>query len=168
MALTPAASVEASLRDSQVSCILTYEPLDTYKITTSVQDVTSGATAVFIGTTRNYFKGKIVTRLEYQAYSAIAIKTMMNIGKSAITGAFRSQHQPHAIQPTMRCAIHHRLGTVPIGEASIVIAVSSPHRKEAFLVCEEILEQVKLKAQIWKREYYEGEDESEAEWKANF
>jgi molybdopterin synthase catalytic subunit len=48
-----------------------------------------------------------------------------------------------------------------------VIAVSSPHRKEAFAVCEEILEEVKKKAQIWKREYYEGEDESEAEWKVN-
>lgn len=48
-----------------------------------------------------------------------------------------------------------------------VIAVSSPHRKEAFLACEFILEEVKRKAQIWKREYYEGEDESEAEWKAN-
>lgn len=67
----------------------------------------------------------------------------------------------------IRCSIHHRLGTVPIGEPSIVIAVSSPHRKEAFAVCEEILEEVKKKAQIWKREYYEGEGESEAEWKVN-
>jgi molybdopterin synthase catalytic subunit len=50
---------------------------------------------------------------------------------------------------------------------SLVIAVSSPHRKEAFVACEEILEDVKRKAQIWKREYYEGEDESTAEWKAN-
>lgn len=48
-----------------------------------------------------------------------------------------------------------------------MIAVSSPHRKEAFIVCEEILEEVKKKAQIWKREYYEGESESEAEWKVN-
>ena len=47
----------------------------------------------------------------------------------------------------------------------IVIAVSSPHRKEAFVACEQILEEVKRKAQIWKREYYEGEDESTAEWK---
>ncbi|PPQ82065.1 hypothetical protein CVT25_014606 [Psilocybe cyanescens] len=171
MALTPAASVEASLKDSQVICALTYEPLDTHKITTSVQDVTAGATAVFIGTTRNSFKGKTVTRLEYQAYSAIAIKTMFSIGHIAITGASRSEHQPQAdsivAQPLIRCAIHHRLGTVPIGEPSIVIAVSSPHRKEAFVACEEILEEVKRKAQIWKREYYEEEDDNEAEWKAN-
>lgn len=48
-----------------------------------------------------------------------------------------------------------------------MIAVSSPHRKEAFLACEQILEEVKLKAQIWKREFYEGEREEDAEWKAN-
>jgi molybdopterin synthase catalytic subunit len=56
---------------------------------------------------------------------------------------------------------------VPVGEPSIVIAVSSPHRKEAFVTCEQILEEVKQKVQIWKREYYEGEREEEAEWKAN-
>jgi molybdopterin synthase catalytic subunit len=50
---------------------------------------------------------------------------------------------------------------------AIVIAVSSPHRKEAFIACERILEEVKRRAQIWKREYYEGEDDSTAEWKAN-
>jgi len=50
---------------------------------------------------------------------------------------------------------------------NLVIAVSSPHRKEAFVACESILEDVKQRAQIWKREYYEGEDESTAEWKAN-
>ena len=59
------------------------------------------------------------------------------------------------------------MGTVPVGEPSIVIAVSSPHRKEAFIACEHILEEVKLKAQIWKREFYEGENDEDAEWKAN-
>lgn len=67
----------------------------------------------------------------------------------------------------IRCAVHHRLGTVPVGEASIVIAVSSPHRKEAFRICEDILEQVKAKAQIWKREYYANEREEDAQWKTN-
>jgi molybdopterin synthase catalytic subunit len=67
----------------------------------------------------------------------------------------------------IKCAIHHRLGTVPVGEPSIVIAVSSPHRKESFIACEHILEEVKLKVQVWKREFYEGEGEDTAEWKAN-
>ena len=54
-----------------------------------------------------------------------------------------------------------------MGDPSVVIAVSSPHRKEAFVACESILEDIKLKAQIWKREYYENDRGDEAEWKAN-
>ncbi|KAF4622971.1 hypothetical protein D9613_001762 [Agrocybe pediades] len=168
MSLKPEASVDAHFATETVECVLTNDSLNAAKITQSVQDVTAGATAVFIGTTRNSFKGKTVTRLEYQAYSAIAIKTMFKIGERALKSASRSDHQPdQSSTAVLRCAIHHRLGTVPIGEPSIVIAVSSPHRKEAFVACEEILEEVKRKAQIWKREYYDGEDENEAEWKAN-
>lgn len=69
--------------------------------------------------------------------------------------------------PILRCAVHHRLGTVDVGQPSIVIAVSSPHRREAFLACEYILEQVKLRAQIWKREFYDGEPSDNAQWKTN-
>ena len=67
--------------------------------------------------------------------------------------------------------IHHRLGPVPVGSPSIVIAVSSPHRQSAFRACEFILEQVKSRAQIWKREFYDcdGVDDCEADaiWKDN-
>jgi len=124
---------------------------------------------VFIGTTRNSFKGKVVTRLEYQAYSKLAIKTMSDILRTAHGSISRSDHHTasQATPSLIRCVVHHRLGTVPVREPSIVIAVSSPHRKEAFVACELILEEVKLKVQIWKREYYEGESEEDAEWKAN-
>lgn len=137
-----------------------------------------------------YSTGKKVTHLEYQAYSKLAIKTIANITENAIKSATRSEHQPltniNRVPSLIRCAIHHRLGTVAVGEPSIgeanrsaffygadylhgieVIAVSSPHRKEAFAASEEILEEVKQRAQIWKREYYEGEDENDAEWKEN-
>ncbi|KAG8219766.1 molybdenum cofactor synthesis 2 [Butyriboletus roseoflavus] len=151
------------------TCVLTYEPLNVDAIMRTVSDDNAGATAVFIGTTRNSFKGKVVTRLEYQAYSKLAIKTMVQILQDAREAASRSTHQPplHNVPSLISCTIHHRLGTVPVGEPSIVIAVSSPHRKEAFAACERILEDVKEKAQIWKREYYEGMEEEEAEWKAN-
>jgi len=110
-----------------------------------------------------------VTRLDYQAYSKLAIKTMADIIRTAHANHSRTSHHPEQSQVTslIRTAVYHRLGTVPVGEPSIVIAVSSPHRKEAFAACEFILEEVKQKVQIWKREFYEGEREEDAEWKAN-
>ncbi|KAF7784276.1 hypothetical protein Agabi119p4_441 [Agaricus bisporus var. burnettii] len=173
MSLPPAASVEGSLDTAEGKCVISHS-LNVQEIINSVQDDSAGAIAVFIGTTRNSFKGKVVTRLEYQAYTKMALKTMAEITHNASEFVTRSDHQPPSqtdltqSAALRRCAIHHRIGSVPVGEPSIVIAVSCPHRKEAFLICEKILEDVKLKAQIWKREYYEGEDESLAEWKQNY
>ncbi|TFK41212.1 molybdenum cofactor synthesis 2 [Crucibulum laeve] len=168
MDLPPSTSVEATFEIPEGICVLSYS-LNVQQIIQSVQDDAAGATAVFIGTTRNSFKGKTVTRLEYQAYSKLAIKTMASIVRDASQAIFRSDHQTKGqnVQPLIRCAVHHRLGTVLVGEPSIVIAVSSPHRKEAFVACEQILEDVKKKAQVWKREFYEGENEDTAEWKEN-
>ncbi|KAI0651933.1 molybdenum cofactor synthesis 2 [Trametes meyenii] len=169
----PPASVEARVETPEGTCALTYEPLDTQAIIRSVADDGAGATAVFIGTTRNSFKGRAVTRLDYQAYSKMAIKTMADILRDTHATYTRSDHHTASAasdaraSSLLRSAVHHRLGTVPVGEPSIVIAVSSPHRKEAIMACELILEEVKMKAQIWKREFYEGEREEEAEWKAN-
>ncbi|KAK7468848.1 hypothetical protein VKT23_003349 [Stygiomarasmius scandens] len=151
----PSASIEMSSDIPGATCALSYA-LDISSIIQSVNDDGAGANVHFIGTTRNSFQGKVVTRLEYQAYSKLAIKTMTEI----VHAAFENFK-------LIRCAIHHRLGTVEVGQPSIVVAVSAPHRKEAFRACEYILEEVKRKAQIWKREYYEGEDEDAAEWKSN-
>lgn len=164
----PVASVEARLETADGVSVLTYDKLDTQRIIASVGDDQAGATAVFIGTTRDSFKGKVVTRLDYQAYSKLAIKTMANILRDTRAQSSRSTHDAQGSTPSIiKCAVHHRLGTVPVGEPSIVIAVSSPHRKESFVACEYILEEVKRKAQIWKREFYEGEREEDAEWKEN-
>ncbi|KAI4523161.1 molybdenum cofactor synthesis 2 [Schizophyllum commune] len=155
------ASTDAVIEDDEGICVLTHNDLEVQDILACVQDDRAGAIASFIG--------KVVTRLEYQAYSKVAIKTMLSIIKSASTLSTRSEHSADGqeVTPIIRCAVYHRLGTVPVGEPSIVIAVSSPHRKEAFVACEYILEEVKRKAQIWKREYYEGEPEETAQWKAN-
>ncbi|KAF5374787.1 hypothetical protein D9758_000325 [Tetrapyrgos nigripes] len=153
--LPPSASVEAKSEASGAICAISYT-LDVPAIIRSVCDDGAGANVHFIGTTRNSFQGKVVTRLEYQAYSKLAVKTMMDIVQRAI-----ESHSP------AKCAVWHRIGVVPVGEPSIVVAVSAPHRKEAFSACEQILEEVKQKAQIWKREYYEGEDENAAQWKSN-
>jgi len=170
MSLPSSASVNAAATTAEGMCSLSYEPLDVDRVIKTVQDDTAGATAIFIGTTRNSFQGKIVTRLEYQAYSKLAIKTMAGIMHEAHGLISQSEHEVASqklTSPLIRCAIHHRLGTVPVGEPSIIIAVSSPHRKEAFRICEFLLEEVKRKVQIWKRECYEGEDESTAQWKEN-
>lgn len=107
-------------------------------------------------------------RLDYQAYSKVAVKTMADIIRKARQQTSRSEHHVDGhVSSIIKCAVHHRLGTVPVREPSIVIAVSSPHRKESFVACEYILEEVKRKAQIWKREFYEGEREEDAEWKEN-
>ncbi|KAF8640978.1 hypothetical protein AX17_000624 [Amanita inopinata Kibby_2008] len=168
MNVLPAASTEGRIVNEYGPCVLSYQ-LDVDQVIKSVQDDRAGAIAVFIGTTRNSFKGKVVKKLEYQAYTKLALKTMANIVRDTAGSVKKSDHAmtSSSISSIIKCALHHRIGTVPVGEPSIVIAVSSPHRKEAFLVCETILEEVKDKAQIWKREYYEGEDDDTAEWKAN-
>lgn len=139
--------------------------------------------------------GKIVVKLEYEAYTKLAMKTMEKIieethrmtwpdptpshlpahpppsdpSPSSASVSSESPLQPHPPPSSIiRIAIHHRLGTVPVGEPSIVIAVSSPHRKEAFRACEWILEQVKMKVQIWKKECYDEREGGGSEWKANF
>ncbi|KAJ7357321.1 Molybdopterin biosynthesis MoaE, partial [Mycena albidolilacea] len=159
-----AASVAASLELDNGHCALAFS-LDVQEIINSVGHDGAGATAVFIGTTRNTFKDKVVTRLEYQAYSTLAIKSMANIVRDVQASTVHGDSA--AAQPIIRCAVHHRLGVVPVGEPSIVIAVSAPHRKEAFIACERILEDIKAKVPIWKREYYENESDEKAEWKAN-
>ncbi|KAG1862230.1 molybdenum cofactor synthesis 2 [Suillus subluteus] len=149
----PSTSVEAREDVGKSVCVLSYKSLEIGEIIKSVSDDGAGATALFIGTTRNSYQGKVVTRLEYQAYSKLAIKTMTDIIRTAHQSVTRSTHHPApaAVPSIISCAVHHRLGTVP----------------EAFVACEQILEEVKQKVQIWKREYYEGEKEDEAEWKAN-
>ncbi|GAB1525389.1 molybdenum cofactor biosynthesis protein [Rhizoctonia solani] len=159
------------------SFALSHTSLNINNIMDSVRDNGAGALAVFVGTTRDNFNGKQVTRLEYEAYSKLAIKSMAKIA----TDARNLKVSPHDFGPTSftpaptdaasltLIAIHHRLGEVPVGEASIVIAVTSPHRRESFYVCEWILEQIKMKTPIWKREWYaEGDPSNEAVWKANF
>jgi len=165
--LNPPSSVAAKLEIPEGTFVLTYNKLDSEAIIWSVQDDTAGAIAVFIGTTRNSFQGQVVTRLEYQAYSKMAMKTMADIFLSAHENATQSEHAVPSgppVSPLLHCVVHHRLGVVPVGEASVVIAVASPHRKEAFVACEYLLEQVKLNVQIWKKEVYES---GEPLWKAN-
>nr|GAT44150.1 molybdenum cofactor synthesis 2 [Mycena chlorophos] len=155
------ASIDARLELPLGICDLSYSNLDVQAIISSVGNAGAGGIAVFIGVTReDNIDGKVVARLEYQAYSKLAIKTMAKVIQDVNASVFPSTSMA-------RYALHHRLGVVPVGEPSIVIAVSAPHRKECFLACESVLERVKKECQIWKREFYQGESDVVAEWKAN-
>ncbi|XP_060073588.1 molybdopterin synthase catalytic subunit-like [Ylistrum balloti] len=112
-----------------------------------------GAISVFIGTTRDNFGGKKVLRLEYEAYIPMAKKKMMEICHQ-----IRDKWDIHKI------AMVHRIGVVPVEEASIIIAVSSPHRKESLEAVSFAIDTVKAVVPIWKKEIYG--DESSA-WKEN-
>ncbi|CAG7560792.1 unnamed protein product [Fusarium equiseti] len=105
------------------------------------------------GTTRDNFAGKPVKELQYTAYHPRALKSMLAIAKD-----IRDKHGLRGV------AMIHRLGAVPIGEESILIAVSSPHRQAAWRAGEEALEECKNKVEVWKREEFEGE---EGVWRAN-
>ena len=104
--------------------VITTSPLDVAAISSSVTAPCTGATSLFVGTTRDNFQGKKVVRLEYEAYEPMAKKEMAKLCKE-----LRSKWSLHNI------AIHHRLGLVKVTEASVIIAVSSPHRKESLEVC---------------------------------
>ena len=106
------------------------------------------------GTTRDNFNGKSVEHLEYTSYAPMAISTLSRIAESV-----SSKHDLVGI------SITHRLGTVPIGEESILIAVSAPHRQAAWRAGEEALEETKEKAEIWKLEQFGGDDGGV--WRAN-
>ena len=107
----------------------------------------AGAVTTFVGLVRDQNLGRRVLRLEYEAYEPLAVKAFEQIAAEAV------DHWPSAV-----LGVHHRVGPVAIGEASIVIVAASAHRGEAFAASRYAIERVKQIAPIWKREYFEGGD----------
>jgi molybdopterin synthase catalytic subunit len=120
-------------------------PIDVQAVTAAVGEPGSGAIVTFVGTTRDHNDGRRVTQLEYEAYPEMAIAEMRKIGETA------QQRWPIA-----RVAIVHRIGVVPIGDASVVIAVSAGHRRAAFEACHFAIDRLKEVVPIWKKEHFEG------------
>jgi molybdopterin synthase catalytic subunit len=108
----------------------------------------AGAIATFIGTTRVQSRGRTVTHLEYEAYPEMAEQVMAEIADELC-----ARYDVCAI------AIHHRTGRVEIGEPSVVIAVSAPHRHDALAACKEAIDTLKERVPLWKKEVYEGGEE---------
>ena len=106
-----------------------------------------GAVVTFVGLVRNHNAGRSVRYLEYEAYQPLALKAF-----EWIAGEIRDRW------PSARLALHHRIGRLDIGEASVAIVAASPHRGDAYAACRYVIERVKQIAPIWKREYFDGGD----------
>ena len=108
----------------------------------------AGAVVTFVGTVRDNNLGRRVVALEYEAYGEMAGDEMRRIGVE-----MREKWGLHGI------AMRHRVGKLKVGEISVLIAVSAPHRTEAFNACSEALDLLKERVPIWKKEYFEGGEE---------
>jgi len=124
---------------------VTNQPIDLNELVLFVTDPEAGAIATFVGTTRNNNEGRKVIGLDYEAYPEMAEKELARIGEDA-----KKQW------PICRMAIVHRMGPVKIGEASVIIAVSSARRDAAFAACRYAIEEIKKTVPIWKKEVFEG------------
>lgn len=129
---------------------LTPEPLSVDAALAAVADPGAGGTCVFVGTVRDRSDQGEVTGLSYEAWDDLAVRRLTEIGEDL-----------HRSWPLRRVALLHRTGELAIGEASVVIAVSAPHRAEAFEACRRAIERLKSDAPIWKKE---GLRSGEAHW----
>ena len=118
--------------------------IDVVELLASVSVPEAGGIDMFLGTTRNHSKGKKVVRLEYEAYSPMALRMMSEI-ESEIRKRWNIQ----------KISVVHRIGVVPVMEASVAIAVSAAHRKEAFEACRYAIDELKKRVPIWKKEIFE-------------
>jgi molybdopterin synthase catalytic subunit len=128
--------------------LLSDTALSLERVTAEVASDDAGAIATFVGTTRAHSRGREVIRLEYEAYEGMAEAEM-----ERIAGELRERHD------VIDVAIHHRVGPVEIGETSVVIAVSAPHRAAAFDACREAIDTLKQTVPLWKKELYVGGEE---------
>jgi molybdopterin synthase catalytic subunit/molybdopterin converting factor small subunit len=127
---------------------LTEEPIDPAVVVTEVADDRAGAIATFIGTTRIESRGRSVRHLDYEAYGGMAEKVMAELAE-----ALKARHE------LCEVAITHRVGRVEIGDISVAIAVSAPHRAAALAACAEAIDTLKETVPLWKKEVYEGGEE---------
>ncbi|UII29915.1 molybdenum cofactor biosynthesis protein MoaE [Fulvivirga ulvae] len=127
---------------------ITEYPLNPDDITSTVFSDEAGAVNVFIGTVRATTKHKRVVRLEFETYLNMAIKEIEKIIETV-----------KQKWPVHHVVIHHRIGALTVGEIAVVIAVSSPHRKEAFAACQYAIDTLKETVPIWKKEVFEDGEE---------
>jgi molybdopterin synthase catalytic subunit/molybdopterin converting factor small subunit len=127
---------------------LSEAPLSLDAVVDEVRSEQAGAIATFVGTTRLESRGRTVLHLDYEAYEEMAEHVM-----AEIAAGLKARYALCDI------AIHHRTGRVEIGDASVVIAVSAPHRQAALAACKDAIDTLKERVPLWKKEVYEGGEE---------
>jgi molybdopterin synthase catalytic subunit/molybdopterin converting factor small subunit len=127
---------------------VTEEPLSLEAVAAEVADEGAGAIATFTGTVRRHSRGREVVHLEYEAYTEMAEEVMAQIARD-----LEARYDLCAV------AIHHRVGRLEIGEASVAIAISAPHRQDALAACKDAIDRLKETVPLWKKEIYEGGEE---------
>ena len=125
--------------------LVTAERLDAAALSAAVAASDCGAIAIFVGVVRDHNGGRRVLSLTYEAYEPLARKALHRIAEEA-----------EDYWPSVRLGIHHRVGSLAVGEASVVIAAASAHRADAFAACRYAIERVKQIVPIWKHEHFEG------------
>ena len=128
--------------------VVTDDPLSLEAAVDEVTDDRAGAVATFTGTVRSESRGRTVHHLEYEAYTEMAESVM-----AGLATVLKARYELHDV------AIHHRVGRVEIGEASVVIAISAPHRADALAACRDAIDALKETVPLWKKEVYEGGEE---------
>ena len=124
---------------------ITAKPIDVQKVIDTASSLGAGAVNVFIGTVRDNVHNKHVRWLEYEAYESMAVAEIRMIIDEAA-------HRWHL----QGWAVSHRIGTLKPGEVAVVVAVTTVHRKESFEACQFIIDAIKAKVPIWKKEVFEG------------
>ncbi|SDP25505.1 molybdopterin synthase subunit MoaE [Mucilaginibacter sp. OK268] len=124
--------------------VLSSESLNVQSCIDWIMSPESGGIDVFIGTVRNATKGKPVLKLDFEAYEPMAISEMEKIAQQAFEK-----------WPVQKVLIHHRTGTLQVGEVPVIIAVSAAHRDAAFEACRYIIDTLKQTVPIWKKEAFE-------------
>jgi molybdopterin synthase catalytic subunit len=117
-------------------------PLSPDEVLSAVAAPDAGAAALFVGSVRDHNAGHAVTRLEYQAYPAMAVKEMERIAAEIAREI-----------PGTRLSAQHRTGMLSVGDVAVVCAASAPHRDEAFRACRAFIDRIKARVPIWKREH---------------
>ena len=122
---------------------LTTDPIDLNSLRTAAGNPHAGAVTIFEGTVRNHHEGRDVLRLEYEAHAPVAEKEGRRIVEDAV--------QRYGLDFAQAI---HRTGPLEIEESAVIVAVSSPHRAEAFDACRYIIDEIKHRVPIWKKEFY--------------